>query len=163
MRRLLFHTLHDVVLMLDRELAGDQHCPSGGVIDSQTVKAPLAHQRGYDAAKTIVGCKRHIAVDTARRLLMVNLTRADIADSTRAQALLDAVKKRWPQVKLLFADGEYDRTALMDKAAALESVVEVVRRHEQQMDFAVLPRRGLWSAPLDGPLAPTGPRLRATH
>lgn len=141
MRWFLFRTLHDVVLMLDRELAGRQHCPSAGVIDSQTVKAPSAAQRGYDAAKKVVGRKRHIAVDTDGRLLMVNLTPADMADSTGAQAVLEAVKKRWPQVKHLFADGAYDRTALMDKAATLEFVVEVVRRHEQQTGFAVLPRR----------------------
>ncbi|ANH35787.1 hypothetical protein MAFF241647_41610 (plasmid) [Ralstonia solanacearum] len=41
----------------------------------------------------------------------------------------------------LFADGAYDRTALMDKATTLDFVVEVVRRHEQQTGFAVLPRR----------------------
>ncbi|WP_197347252.1 transposase, partial [Ralstonia pseudosolanacearum] len=32
-------------------------------------------------------------------------------------------------------------TALMDRAATLDFVVEVVRRHEQQTGFAVLPRR----------------------
>jgi hypothetical protein len=46
------------------------------VIDSQTVKAPAARERGYDANKKIVGRKRHIAVDTNGRLLMVNLTTA---------------------------------------------------------------------------------------
>lgn len=35
MRRFLFRTLHDVVLMLDRERAGRQVCPSASVIDSQ--------------------------------------------------------------------------------------------------------------------------------
>lgn len=77
---------------------------------------------------------------------MANLTSADIADSTEAQAVLDAVKKRWPQVKHLFADGANDRTALMDKARALELVVEVVRCHEQQPGFAVWPDAGSWSA-----------------
>ena len=39
-------------------------------MDSQSVKAPAAKKRGYDAAKKIVGRKRHIAVDTDGRLLM---------------------------------------------------------------------------------------------
>ncbi|CBJ40572.1 transposase (fragment) (plasmid) [Ralstonia solanacearum CMR15] len=105
MRRFLFRTLHDVVLMLDRELAWRQPCPSGGVIDSQAVNAPSADKRGYDAAKKIVGRERHIAVE--------------------------------------LADGAYDRTTLMDKAATLDFVVEVVCRHEQQAGFAVLPHRWL--------------------
>lgn len=87
------------------------------------------------------GANAHITVDTNGQLLMVNLTPADIADSTGALVVLEAVKKRWPGVKHLFADGAYDRTALMDKAATLDFVVEVVRRHEQQTGFAVLPRR----------------------
>jgi transposase len=80
-RRLLFQTIHDVSLMLDRERAGREASPSGGVLDSQTVKAPHAQARGYDANKKIVVRKRHIAVDTDGRLLMVNLTTADISDS----------------------------------------------------------------------------------
>jgi transposase len=51
------------------------------------------------ANKKIVGRKRHIAVDTDGRLLMVNLTTADISDSAGAQAILDAVCKRWPWLK----------------------------------------------------------------
>jgi hypothetical protein len=38
----------------------------------------------------------HVAVDTDGRLLMVNLTPADIADYTGAQSILDGVRKRWP-------------------------------------------------------------------
>jgi putative transposase len=71
---MLFRTIHDVSLMLDRERVGREASPSGGVLDSQAVKSPHAMKRGYDANKRIVGRKRHIAVDTDGRLLMVNLS-----------------------------------------------------------------------------------------
>ena len=84
-RRFMFQTIHDVALMLDRERVGREASPTGGVVDSQSVKAPEAKTRGYDAGKKIVGRKRHIAVDTDGRLLMVNLTPADISDSAGAR------------------------------------------------------------------------------
>ncbi len=105
------------------------------------MKAPAAKTRGYDAGKKIVGRKRHIVVDTDGRLLMVNLTTADISDSAGAQAILDAIRKRWPWIKHLFADGAYDRTKLMDKAAFLDFVIEIVRRLDAEPRFKVLPRR----------------------
>jgi len=93
-RRLLFRTIHDVALMLDREASGREASPSGGVLDSQTVKAPFAEVRGYDGGKRIVGRKRHVAVDTDERLLMVNLSTADVSDSAGAQTILTAIRKR---------------------------------------------------------------------
>jgi putative transposase len=105
------------------------------------VKAPAAKTRGSDAGKKIVGRKRHIVVDTDGRLLMVNLTTADISDSAGAQAILAAIRKRWPWIKHLFADGAYDRTTLMDKAAFLDFVIEIVRRIDTEPRFKVLPRR----------------------
>lgn len=140
-RRFLFQTIHDIELMLDRERQGREQSPSAAVIDSQSVKAPSADERGFDAAKKIVGRKRHIAVDTDGRLLMVNLTPADISDSAGAQTILDGIRKRWPWVKHLFADGAYDRLKLMEKASYLDFVVEVVRRCDTQKGFKVLPRR----------------------
>ena len=127
--------------MLDRERQGREQSPSAAVIDSQTIKAPSAQERGFDAAKKIVGRKRHIAVDTDGQLLMVNLTPADISDSAGAQTILDGIRKRWPWVKHLFADGACDRLKLMDKASYLDFVVEVVRRCDNQKCFKVLPRR----------------------
>jgi transposase len=142
LRRFLFQTIHDLELMIDRERAGREASPTGGVIDSQTVKAPAPRaERGYDAGKKIVGRKRHIAVDTDGRLLMVNLTAADISDSAGAVVVLEAIRKRWPWVKHLFADGAYDRTQLMDKAAFLDFTIEVIRRSDNQQGFEVLPRR----------------------
>jgi putative transposase len=139
LRLLLFRTIHDVVLMIDRDRAGRGE-PSAAILGSQTVKAPAAGgTRGFDGAKKMVGRKRPIAVDTDGRLLMVNLTTGDIADSTGAQAVLEALRKRWPWIKHLFADGAYDRRQMLDKAAFLDFVVEIVRRTDK--GFVILPRR----------------------
>jgi putative transposase len=140
-RMFLFRTIHDVALMIDRERSGRAASPTAGVIDSQSIKAPGAKKRGYDAGKKIVGRKRHIAVDTDGRLLMVNLTAADISDSAGAQMILHAIRTRWPWIKHLFADGAYDRRKLMDKAAFEGFVIEVVRRIDTEPGFKVLPRR----------------------
>ena len=142
MRRLLFRTIHDLALMLDREQAGREASPSAGVLDSQTVKAPHAPGGGgYDAAKRTKGRKRHVAVDTDGRLLMVNLTTADVQDAAGAEQIVAAVRKRWPWLKHLFADGAYDRGRLMDAAAYRDFVVEVERKLPDQVGFQVLPRR----------------------
>ena len=141
MRRMLFKTIHDLALMLDRMCSGREVVPTAGVVDSQTVKAPAAQQAGYDANKKVRGRKRHIAVDTDGRLLAINLTAADVADSTGAQLVLDALQKRWSWVKHLFGDAAYDRRTLMDKAAFMDFTVEIVRKLEGQQGFAVQPRR----------------------
>ena len=51
-----------------------------------------------------------------------------VSDSAGAQTIMDAIGKRWPWVKHLFADGAHDRTQPMDKAAFLDFIVEVVPR-----------------------------------
>jgi transposase len=141
-RRLLFRTLHDVALMLDRERVGREASPTAGVIDSQSIKAPTAPGGGgYDAAKRVKGRKRHVAVDTDGRLLLVNLTPADVQDAAGAEEIVKAVRRRWPWLKHLFADGAYDRGKLMSKAAYRDFVIEVVRKLENQQGFQPLPRR----------------------
>ena len=159
-RRLLFRTLHDVALMLDRERAGREASPSAGVIDSQTVKAPHAPGGGgYDAAKRVKGRKRHIAVDTDGRLLMVNLT---LADAPGAEAIIKAVRGRWPWLKHLFADGAYDRGQLMSAAAYRDFVIEIVPKLQGQRFPASAAALGggahVW---LDGAVASPRARLRA--
>jgi putative transposase len=78
-------------------------------------------------------------VDTDGRLLMVNLTPADMSDSAGAQMILDGVSKRWPWH--LFADAAYDRTQLMDKAAFRDFTIEIVKRSDTAEGFEVIPRR----------------------
>jgi putative transposase len=72
---------------------------------------------------------------------MLNLTPADSSDSAGAQLILDAVRKRWLWLKHLFADGAYDRTKLMDKAAFLAFVIEIIRRSDTAKGFEALQRR----------------------
>ena len=115
--------------------------PFGGRARQPVGEGAARNHKGYDGAKKIVGRKRHIAVDTDGRLLMVHLTPADISDSAGAQAILDALRERWPWVKHLFADGAYDRLKLMDKAAFLDFTLEIVRRRDSVKGFEVLPRR----------------------
>src|SRR5918995_1404653 len=96
---------------------------------------------GYDAAKRVKGRKRHIAVDTEGRLLMVTLTPADVQDAEGAEAIIKAIRRCWPWLKHLFADGAYDRGKLMSAAAYHDFVIEVVRKLAGQQGFQVLPRR----------------------
>ncbi len=123
-RRFLFQTIHDVELMLESVRAGGE--PFRGVIDARL-------------RQKIVGASA-ISPSTRMGLLMINLI-ADISDSAQHSKSLDAIRKRWPWVKHLFADGAYDRLKLMDKAAYLEFVIEIVRRRDGQKGFEVLPRR----------------------
>lgn len=105
MRRFLFATILDICTMLDRHRQKKTLAPSLAVLDSQSVKAPHASDRGIDAHKKIVGRKRHVAVDSDGRLLLVNMTPANVADSTGAQMILDAMYRKWPSVKHFLQTG----------------------------------------------------------
>lgn len=72
---------------------------------------------------------------------MAYLTTTDISKSACAKAILDALAKRWPWIKHLFAGVAYDRSTLMDKAIYLKFFIEIIRRSEQQKGSHILPRR----------------------
>lgn len=61
----------------------------------------------------------------------------------------------------LFVDGTYDRIKLMDKAAYLDFVIEIIRLSDAQKGFEVLPSRRVVQAHLrlDDSLATPGARL----
>ncbi len=64
-------------------------------------------------------------------------------DSAGAQAILDAIRNRRPWIKHLFADGAYDRTKLLDKAAFLYFGIDVMRR----TDWSLLISKSASSSP----------------
>ena len=123
-RRFLFQMIRDIELTLDRERQGREASPSAALMRAR---------RRLDASGTLPW-------NTDGRRLMVDLTTADISGSA-GQAILDGIRKRWPRVKHLFADGAYHRLKLMEKASDLDFVTDVIRRSDQQKGFKVLPRR----------------------
>jgi transposase len=54
-RRFLFRTIHDLALILDRICEQRELVPLARILDSQSVNAPGARKRGYDAYKKISG------------------------------------------------------------------------------------------------------------
>ena len=77
----LFERVNHALVMADREGAGRQASPTAAVIDSQSIKTTeRGGPRGYDAAKKVLGRKRHALVDTDGRALVIVPHPASIQD-----------------------------------------------------------------------------------
>src|ERR671915_326120 len=100
--------------------------------------------RGYDAGKKTNGRKRHILVDTLGLLLVLVVHTADIQDRDGLALVcrrLRRLRRRFPWLRLVFADGGY-RGEVAACAAAREGLrLEIVARDPATRGFAVLPRR----------------------
>jgi transposase len=94
--------------------------------------------RGYDAGKKVNGRKRHAMVDTDGRPLVLQAHPASIQDRDGAVPLLKASRASFPSVERAFADSAY---AAERVAQATRIAIEIVRKHPDQVGFAVHPRR----------------------
>jgi putative transposase len=63
------------------------------------------------------------------------------AGRSRGEAIAEGVRRRWPWLKHLSADGADDRGWLASPAAYRDLTLEVVRRLPDQKGFQVLPQR----------------------
>lgn len=134
--------INHVLVMADREKAGRQASPTLVIVDAQSVKCDAPQgERGYDAAKKVVGRKRHIAVDTDGRLLAVRITTADVQDQVGGIPLVKRLVKLCPWIETIVVDGGYKKTFIEAVQATANRVVEVVKRPDFAKGFVLLPKR----------------------
>jgi len=139
--------IHHALFVQVRELSGKEASPTAAIIDSQSVKAaekggaeidPI----GYDAGKKVKGIKRHLVVDTLGMVLGAEIQPADVQDRDGALTVLAEVRRLFPFVEKIFADGAYQGAATAAAVADLGAwEIEIVKRSDTAKGFVLLPKR----------------------
>ena len=80
-------------------------------------------------------------VDTLGLILAVDVHAADIQDRDGAKLVLRKMRKLYPRLKLIWADGGYAGKLIEWTKALGGWVLEIVKRSDEIVGFAVLPRR----------------------
>ena len=98
--------------------------------------------RDYDAGKKIKGRKRHIVTDTLGNMVGLLVHPADVQDRNGASKVIATIRKLYPWLRHIFADGGYAGDKLRGDLAGMSRwVVEIIKRSDTAKGFEVLPRR----------------------
>jgi transposase len=96
---------------------------------------------GYDAGKQVKGRKIHALVDSEGLPMRVVVHSAATQDRDGAGLVLNKIRRRFPWLELIWADGGYNawQDAAVAKVPALR--MEIVKRSDDMKGSVVLPRR----------------------
>jgi transposase len=158
--------LHDVLRERVREAEGRDAKPTAAIINAQSVKGadtvPRA-TRGYDAGKKTNGRKRHIVVDTIGLLVIVLVTAANVQDRDGARPALRAVRKAFPTISLVWADGGYAGKLLVGQDGGTDRAGDRAQaRGAAHLRGAAQALGGRAHVVVDHEVPAAGSRLRAT-
>jgi transposase len=139
--------IHFALFVQVRDLAGKEASPTAAIIDSQSVKSaerggadldPI----GYDAGKKVKGIKRHVVVDTLGLMLVGQIQPASVQDRDGALPVLAEVRRLFPFIERIFADGGYQGAATATAVAQIGAWdLEIVKRSDTAKGFVILPKR----------------------
>ena len=100
------------------------------------------NQVGYDAGKQVKGRKIHALVDTEGLPMRVVVHSAAIQDRDGAGLVLDKIRRRFPWLELIWADGGYNAWQVDAAVAKVPPLrMEIVKWSDDMKGFVVLPRR----------------------
>ena len=91
--------------------------------------------------KKMVGRKRHLLVDTLGLLLIIVVHAAGIQDRDGAKLVLKQARKRFPSLRLIWADGGYAGQLVTWVKQKCGWVLQTILRPVGVAGFVVLPRR----------------------
>ena len=159
-------TLHALLVMAAREQAGREASPTAGIVDSQSVRTTESGgPRGYDAGKKVNGRKRHILVDTLGLLLVLVVHTADIQDRDGLALVCRRLRRRFPWLRLIFADGGYQGETAA--CAAAQEGLRLDDRHARarhaRLRRPAAPMGGGTNLRVVGPQPAAGQGLRDDH